>query len=195
MSEAATKFITDVALHFTRPKFDGEASERAWFLAMVRNMRGFSPEILRQAAQILIDQRADRRFPLPKECKDACFEAVKILKAQTPRLVGSQVSRGATNDEREALAYELILGPLGKRAAREGWVHSLFTWTRDHMRLPESEADIQWCINSAKGFDREFERCRAAVPGSMQAKLAQLGFSMLAKREALETYVQTGVLP
>ena len=196
MSEAVTKFITAVAVHFPRPKSDSEGAEREWFASMVRNLRGFAPEVLTRAAGLIVDQRSDRRFPLPKECKAACFEAEKLLKAERPRLIGSQpISKGATNEDRERLAYELLLGPMGRRAAKEGWIHSLFTWTRDHMGLPSADHEIKFCIDGARGFDQEFERCRAAPPGSLNAKLVPLGLAMLAKRQALTDYVQTGVMP
>lgn len=197
MSTAVQKFIEEVIIHFPRREAS-EVDEMAWARSMKRNLEGFTPEVLARAAEIIIATCDRRDFQwLPKQCKEACFEAQKVLRAEKPRLIGSSpLAKGAaTFEEKEKLAMELILGPLGRRAAKEGWIHSLFTWTRDHMRLPESEGDIKWCQKAAKGFDKELDRCLGALPGSMNAKLVPLGMSMLKKRQDLAHYVETGVLP
>lgn len=192
---AVLKFIEQVALHFPRRE-SSAADEVAWAKSMERNLSGFSPAVLQNAAEIIIGTCDRRDFQwLPKQCKEACFEARRVLDAQSPKLKFHGPKADANHNDREKLAYELILGAMGKTAAREGWVHSLFTFTRDHMRLPENQFEINECIDAARGFDHALDCCRNAPDGSFQSTLVSLGVTMLTKRQKLENYVQTGVLP
>lgn len=199
MSAAVGRFIEEIALHFPRREAS-EQDEKAWARSMARNLGGFSAEVLERAAQIIIDTSGytggmkDFHW-LPKECKEACIKAQKALGHEKPDLKFHGPKADANYSDRETLAYELIAGPLGRRAAKEGWVHSLYTFTRDHMRLPTNTSEINWCIDCSRGFDREFQKCRDAPAGSIQSRLIELGLSMLNKRHALEKYVETGELP
>lgn len=213
MTAAVQKFLEEVLVHFPRREAS-ETDEMMWVRSMKREMEGFSPAVLAKAAQIIIGTCDRRDFQwLPKQCKAACYEADKLLKAERPRLVGTEppAPHVATTADRERLAMELILGPMGRQATREGWIHSLYTFARDHMRLPSTDkpctdkrqmhrehgpcSEVECCKYAARGFDKAFDDCRAADPASLQGKLVKLGLSMAQKRDALAKYVETGVLP
>lgn len=214
---AVAKFVAGLAVHFGEPKFDVSDTDKPkahaeWLKAMSRNFGGYSDEVLQRTCELIVANRTYRTFPLIAEIKKAAIEADKQVRADKPRLIGT--TPGAvvpTNSDRERLALELILGPMGRQATREGWIHSLYTFTRDNMRLPSADkpcpdkrkmhcehgplSEVECCKHAARGFDKAFDECRGADPFSLQGKLVKLGVSMAQKRDALARYVETGVLP
>ena len=222
------EFVAKLNVHFGEPKFDvPDASKKQamseWTRAMKRNFEGFPDEVLARAADDIIATRQYRSFPLISECKKAVIEADKSVKAERPRLAISASDEGQADnhDYRERIAYELLLGPMGRQAAKEGWVYGLFNFVRDHMRLPSPTAHC----GDKRGLHREHGPCSeveclkrgsAGVMTTLEnlyrnqydilpSKRAdweqqRLGFiaigeTMIKRREALENYVKTGVLP
>lgn len=212
-----SKFVAGLAVHFGEPKFEVSDLDKPkayadWLRAMVRNFGSYSDEALQRTCELIVANRTYRTFPLVAEIKKAAIEADKQVRADKPRLIGTTPGAVAsTSPDRERLAMELILGAMGRQATREGWIHSLFTFTRDHMRLPSKDkpctdkrqmhrehgpcSEVECCKYAARGFDKAFDDCRAADPASLQGKLVKLGLSMAQKRDALAKYVETGVLP
>lgn len=228
MSDTVLQFIDALTVHFGEPKFDVSDTDkpnahREWMRAMVRNFGSFSEATLQRAADDIVSTRQYRSFPLVSECKKAVLEADKNLRAERPRLpIGPTEGKETdSNDYRERIAYELLLGPMGRQAAKEGWVYGLFNFVRDHMRLPSPTAHC----GDKRGLHREHGPCSeveclkrgsAGVMTTLEnlyrnefdilpSKRAdweqqRLGFiaigeTMIKRREALENYVKTGVLP
>ena len=158
MSQGFSNFITTLVMHFP-VKHESPAREAEWLKGMAITLRGYQPSTLARAAEWMIENRKDRRFPLPAECREACMKAFERERLETPMLLGKMDKLSDWHPSREKLAYELLAGPLGKRAATEGWILALFDFTRKNMRLPAEGFEVANCIASAKGFDRAFENC------------------------------------
>lgn len=209
-TDAVSNFISGLAVHFGEPKFDvadvdKPEAHREWLRAMVRNFGGYSDAVLQRACDLIVANRTYRTFPLISECKKAVIEADKQDKAENPRLIGSQPNKNATYDDRERLAMELILGSMGKRAGRENWIGMLYEFTRNNMRLPQNDAEINHLIRESRLADKDYEKLlrndydihpeNALQWTKMRGALIQGWDGRFAKRKSLTEYVQTGVMP
>jgi len=203
MSYDVSDMISDLAIQFGRPKFKGVSEAEyprayAEFLKVINPaLRIFTGEELKKAAEILIATRKYRSFPLVYECREACIEAAKTLKAERPRLLGGDDMRAVPPDwapHRENIANELVMTSLGRRAAKEGWVSALWQFIRKEMRLP-NDAEIKTCIADAKGVDEWTERASRGECGAQSLAVMRLGESMLKRRDELKAMVLDGVLP
>lgn len=220
-------FLSRLVVHFGEPKFDVAEGERAeahkqWLRDMVRSLKDANAEVLDRAAGLIIDRRKYRSFPLLSDIRDACEAAAEDIKRERPRLIGHQpVQHGSTIEDRENFARDLLLGAMGRQAAREGWIFGLFTFARDHMRLPSATAhcgdkrkmhrdhgpcsEVECIKRGSEGVMTALEalyRNHQDILPSKRAEweeqrkgLISIGEKMLAKREALTKYVETGVLP
>jgi hypothetical protein len=189
VSEAVSNFISELSLHFSK-RFDSEAAEDQWLDSMRRNLRTYSPSVLKRACQRIVDTRKDRYFPLPAECRRACEEIEKVERAENARPLDTHahpLQVGA--DWKYRLADDLIMCGLGKRAAQEGWILSLHDYCRNNGRLPTQEHEIRKCIQDAKGFDQAYEDVLNGNGGALTKALEALGDTMLKRREALREKV------
>jgi hypothetical protein len=198
MSQSVSNFITSLVVHFP-VRHDSDAAENAWLQSMLKNLKPYGASVLSRAAQRIIDNRKDRRFPLPAECRSACEEIIKLDRAsETPRFEAA--SNNATSaqseyDRRYAHADWLITqAPIGKAAAKEGWVLSLHDFIRINGRLPTERHEIDKCKASAKGFDQAFAECVRGEAGFLSRPLLGLGESMLRRRHKIEDMVLHGVV-
>ena len=193
--EAIARFIAVVALHFPRPKFnEDEAMEGAWIASMNRALGGFSSDTIAAAASQIVSSRKPKRdgrfFPVPAECVEICTEIERFAKmAATPLLAAPD--KNEWSDERLALAFDLVKGELGMRAAREGWIAALYRFCRKQMRLPNGP-EIDRCVREAAAFDRCLEGVRHGAAGKISGSLAELGKSILARRDELSARVLGG---
>ncbi len=186
MSQAISKFVADVALHFPN-RFDSEASEDEWLQSMFRNLRGYNSDVLNRAAQRIVDTRTDRRFPLPSECKKVCDDISTRDRAESGAKLEFDVTKTSPySDWRIKLADDLIACPLGKDAASEGWILSLHDFARMQGRLPIG-SEITKCKAGAKGFDEAYALCVRGEAGACGRSLRDLGDSMLKRREDLRS--------
>jgi hypothetical protein len=202
MSVAAGKFITTVMVFFPA-KFESDTHEEAWTDSMIRNLQGYSPDVLRRAAQKIIDTRDDkyaRRFPLPAECKQVCDDIIKWDHLQNgPKLLPDTKPREGEYDFKARLADELIIGPMGRQAAKEGWILSLHDFIRDFGRLPKgTEIDGRTtptmknrlsCKQAAEEFNAMYDEVLRGRGGACAKALEGLGDKMVAKREKLRRTV------
>lgn len=195
MTYSVIDFNEEIIAHFP-PKFrwdDGQ--KKSWVAAMVRELSGFSPEALQRAARQLIAKHRDDRTPNVAKCIAACSEAKRWVDAeknagQLP-IDGGQFSPGNLDwtAERLKLASELMNTPLGKQAAKEGWVGVLWSFARKNARLPQPGAEIEGCKTAAKGFDEAYALCVKNSHNPMMKKLEELGAEMLRRRHAIEQRV------
>lgn len=192
MNDKVSKFITALVLYFPL-RHESEATEKEWLSAMARTLRDYDGGTLAKAASAIIETRKDRRFPLPSECREACMKILEREKSE--KLIGQLPLERAYpefSQHREKLADDLVMGELGQRAAREGWISALHQFCRKTMRLPEG-ADINRCINDARGFDRALDQARGGGCGPFSRHIADLGVSMLQRRQDLTDMVLNGV--
>lgn len=80
-----------------------------------------------------------------------------------------------------AIADKLIVGPLGREAAANGWILGLHDFCRHNHRLP-SENEKGRVILESSEFDEAFADCCAGRGGAAGEALKRLGESMLARR-------------
>lgn len=192
MSQAISKFVADVALHFPN-RFDSEAAEDEWLDSMARNLRGYSADVLKRAAQKIIDTRTDRRFPLPSECKKVCNEFAQQDAAEKPGMIADQKLPPAFSDWRVKLADDLIMCPMGREAAKDGWILALHDFARENGRLPAG-GEISKVKAVRKGFDAAYYGVINGNGGFCSAALKKLGDHMIARRKALADRVLHGVV-
>lgn len=199
MSANVSEFISHVVLHFGEPKFDVSDTDKPkayneWLRSLARSLRGFSPECLKKASEVIVETRKYRSFPLVSECIDACKDAQIWLNAQKPQLrFGPEKRMSEFSPDRTQLADELIMGEMGRMAAKEGWISALHQFCRKEMRLPDRD-EIKGCINAARAFDGGLEMARRGDCGPQSHAILQLGLTMLSKRQALADRVLHGVI-
>ena len=186
ISDAVKEFIAIVATHFPPPKFDDDGTKLAWVESMQRNLGHYKPDVLKAAADLIVDERGEtygtRKFPLPKECRQACHEVISRQQAERRSgslPIGDQPSPYA--NWRETLADDLIMTPLGREAAKGGWILGLHDFARREGRAPQGR-EIDQIKREAKEFDAAYEK---AVRGGwpLAREVEALGRSMLARRE------------
>jgi hypothetical protein len=196
---AALKFLNNLKVHFP-PRLPRPELEEAWVQSMVKELRGYSSPVLEAAASEIIRTRKRTDFPLPSECRDVC-EAIKKREENAARAaelpVGANRWMGRDSifsPERKRLADELIIGPMGKEAARDGWILSLHVFIRENGRLPDArKGEINKMKAAAKGFDEAYAQCvRGGWPEA--AKWMAFGDDMLARRAELTERVENGVI-
>lgn len=196
-------FISDLAVHYTTPKYDDPKDRQRWLKSFVVELRGASPEVLKRAAQLIINSRKNRYFPLVADCRQAVREAAELVKFEQ-RLQTLPTLRQALGDEwsqeRRDLADQLIKSGLGKEAANDGWILALWDFCRRFQRLPDDQryearnakeaedfagcSELKFCKRAACGFDEAYQQClRGGWPQAYELK--RLGDSMIAKRERL----------
>lgn len=190
-------FVAALETHFFPVKHDPPSRVTAWLASMFRDLRGYSSQVLDEAARDIIRNRKERYFPLPAECREAC-EAVKKRSDIASR--ASQLSATTWTYKRDddyapwrvQLADDLIRCDIGRQAVKEGWVLSLHDYARKHGKLP-TQAEFHGLKQAAKEFDRAYTECvRGGWPQA--AVLRDLGDKMIARREELSDMVQHGVV-
>ena len=196
---ATEDFISHLVLHFGEPKFDvGDFDKpkayREWLRSLSRALSGFTPDCLKKASELVVQTRKYRSFPLVSECIDACNDAQKWINAQKPALaLQDPMLIPQWSRDRTLLADDLVMGALGRRAANEGWISALHQFCRKEMRLPNDE-EIKACIERARGFDEGLEMAKNGECGAQSHHVAQLGMTMLARRQELVDMVLHGVM-
>lgn len=207
--EHISKFITEVAIHFSPPKFDTKDERNAWLTSLHRSLDGADQRVLERAAQIIIDTRKNSRsFPLPAECRAAVTAAAYELEfdkhIQTLPELRQQRGSGRSK-ERDEFTLTLLKSPLGREAARDGWVLACFDFTAREQRLPDNRryeprnqkereeyagcSEVEFCKRAARGFDEAYDAVLRGGGGAAAGMLEKLGDSMAAKREKLRAEV------
>jgi hypothetical protein len=208
--EHVSKFITDLAMHFSPPRFDQEHERQAWQRSIMMELHGASPEVLERAARIIIQTRKNRYFPLIAECRHAVSEAANEVRfdQNVETLPELRKSFGDEwSSERLRLAYDLIKSGMGKEAARSSppWILALWDFCRRFQRLPDGRryegrtekeredyagcSEIDFCKKSALDFDWAYDKCLRGEAGPQSYEFERLSASMLAKREKLRAEV------
>ena len=192
MTVAVANFIEQLLVHYP-VKHDSEEREDAWVNSMIGALKGYGANILQEVSHEIIRTRKYRNFPLLSEILDACDKVEKRReherRAQTlPAMRPSAGDEWST--ERVRLAYELCKGTqIGKEAARDGWVMSLWDFCRKHQRVPQGSAEQAACKRASQEFDEAYALAVRGAAGPLSMTLAKLGSSMLAKREKLAAEV------
>lgn len=208
--EDISGFITEIAVHYAPPKYSTANERDAWLRSIHTALKGSSPAVLARAAQIIIDGRKNRYFPLVADLREAIREAAEQIRfdqhvqtlPELRQLLGNEWSA-----ERVKLAYDLIHCAMGKEAAsaNPSWILALWNFCRRFQRLPDNRkyeartrleredygglSELEFCKRSARDFDEAYERSMQGTAGELSARIHQLGAAMLAKREKLRAEV------
>lgn len=145
MGNVSEKFIKPLLQVFTPPKTDDSA---AWVAVYQSALGSFGDDALAAAAQRIIGTRDVRSFPLPAECSVACRESIESMalsEKRASRPDNSSEIRGGPfdqrypewSDRRRKNADELIQCEMGRQAAREDWIWTLWDFCRENERLPD----------------------------------------------------------
>ena len=186
MNEAVFHFVREVAMHFPI-KHGSDEAERAWLESHSKVLSRFSPEVLRQAADKIVETRKYKTFPLPADIIEAC-EIVEKRAAIKHRAMTLPTLAPPTTDEwspeRQRIAYSVCRTALGRQAAREGWVLRLWNFARVELRHP-GEQEVERLKREVKAHKQLIAQCHAGSAGHFSASLAKLGDGMLAKEDRL----------
>jgi len=166
--------LTRLSVVFGRPDSDDPA---AYIEELARLIRGYTTQEQDKAADFLIRNHVPtnrKPWPAPNEIVTACSDARELL--NPPKEDDKKKIKDWTGDVLK-LADSLIQSDLGRQAADEGWVHSLWDFCRVNRRLPTGY-EIAACQRHAKEFDAAYARCvHQNIP-----HLKALGDMMLARR-------------
>jgi hypothetical protein len=187
-SKAVTQFVDGVLQHYPPFRWD-ESQERSWMDTLIRELSGFSDDVLSRATKEMIRTRKDRRIPLVSECIDYCLDAKKWLGAEKS---SGELSTGPApanasfldwTEDAFKLSRDLMSGPMGLQAAKEGWIGCLDAYCRKFKRLPPA-GEIPTLQRQAREFNETFNKC---VRGGFQdaARWASMGEEMLRRRNKL----------
>ena len=199
MSKAVVQFIAVVSIHFKPPtKVGDETAERAWHASMIRQLQHYSPELLARAADYIVTTRHPERdgrwFPAPAECHEYVKQAERLLKHEsnpTPLLATAVAKGDPWSTERQNLADIIVTTtPLGKRAAKEGWVMQLWDFIREEQRAPTTNAEFVELQERSKRFDDMIRRLYETDEfGRLTGTLRRFGQTFLDERQRLRARV------
>ena len=193
MSSKVSEFVSKLVMHFP-VRFDSDERQIEWVDSMTVAFRGYDGDVLMRAAQKTIDTRTDRKFPLIAELHKICREIIyddKITQKALPGVTSAERADPAS-PERARLADDLVLGEMGRQAAREGWILHLWHFVRDNGRLPE-QRQIQKLKDEVRGFEEALDHARKGGWDQAQV-LVKTGTSMLSRRQELAERVLHGVV-
>lgn len=166
MNKAVTTFIETMTVRWPPFRWD-ELQERAYADDLMRELSGYSPEVLERARRDMVRKRTKTQTPSVAECLAACAEAKRWSTVETSKdqLISNPAREGLSewSPERVGLAYELIRTTLGKQAARENWILGLWNFIRRQGRHP-AEKEISQLRADAKSFDETHARIVRASP-------------------------------
>lgn len=190
-AEGVGKFISIVAVHFPKPRFDDpDVDVELWQASLTRMLDRFSDAVLARAADRIIRTRDRKKdgafFPVPSECIAACESTERVLAAEeriakTPLLAVDKAPKEWSR-ERHQLALDILGTPLGMEAVRERWHGALYDFFYAHQRMP-SPAELVGVKAKARAFLAAIAECEQGAHGELSKPLARLGNSIRARRE------------
>ena len=185
---SAVEFAEAIITHWPPFRWD-EHQETSWTQALVREIGGFEKEVLGKALAALIRTRRDTKTPTVAVCIDACVSERRYLEAQKvveTLPVDAQKAAGKWPSyvaQRDPNIDVLVKSPLGRQAAKEGWIGAMYAFAMEHRRLPLDNAhvpapkglssndprhpiqpyvgmtEIAMCKQQAKDFDEAYAMC------------------------------------
>lgn len=143
-----------------------------------RALAGWDERTLNQAADRLV--KTAKFFPRPAEVIEVC-EAIAAERV-VPEV--NAASNGPWSSAAYTEANRLINSPMGREAAKEGWIGQLHDYCREHRKLPNASrvADLK---REARLFDEAYSACCAGKGGTLNDALKKLGESFLTNRNRL----------
>ena len=202
--EGKARFITTLRTHLNVAIYEPnrDAKELAWTRSIGNTVNPYDDDSLDEAIEKILNSRTgkgsdDRRFPLPGEIRKVCDQIIldrkrpSMLDAEAEAQKSSPWSRGRS----KFVVEHLLSGEMGKRAAREGWIGSLFDECRARNALP-SENEVWKIKETSRKFQETRQMCHAgagwpstALGLSMGGACANLGDTIEKRNRLLASIV------
>jgi hypothetical protein len=147
-TEAAIDLIDTVLKMFPPYRWDAE-QEEIYGKTVIAKLKEFPVAVITETRDKIVGDRDDRRTPMVSEIIAIAKEVDLWQKRQQGELVTTEQKETRFSEERERLANDICKGPIGRQAAREGWVLPLWNFIVEHNRAPEGAA-IEACKRTAK---------------------------------------------
>lgn len=177
------KMISRLAIVYGQP----DSPDPVAFLEeFSRLLSSYSETTLDAATDRVLKKHRGRQWPTPAECIAACEEVLETDRAAEARRPAMVENYPEWTDAAIERANKLIQSPLGRQAAKEGWISPLWDYCRVAGELPDSASAIHRCKVIARGFDEAYAQVsRGEGHVQLSAALKKLGDSMLERRNKL----------
>lgn len=197
------QFIGLVEAFFPRPNFKGDKARMALWARSLRDaLSPYDEDVLLAAAREINrtrDPKKDgKKFPKPAECIAVCEAQRKLMMFQSAPLLETREAIEARENthwlayyskERMRLARDLCNTPLGKQAAREGWIAGLFDFIRVYRRVP-NDKEVSAIIDETRAIDETVARINSLkAPDRMTRAFREMAETMLRRRKELAVEV------
>ena len=176
----SNRLIARIATVFGTP--DHSTDPEGFIRELARVTKSYSEPELEKAADHLLSTFVPTQrkpWPTPAEICCACQDARELL--NPPRPIPYRYPDWSP--ESISKAYKLIVSDVGRRAADEGWILSLWDFCRKKHRLPNASEQV-----TIKGHAHSFNEAFAEVERGktpLDKMLKALGETMLRRRDKL----------
>lgn len=152
-------FIMAIVMRWPAPHTWPNDRKAAWGADLADQLGNEKPEVLRHALKLMIAGRSYNTTPPVADVMKVVNQAVRETAArrqvdQLKLIVGAEPGQrveGHWTKERVKLAYELIQTDPGRKAAKEGYIHSFWTYVIEYGEAPKDHA-----INAkVRGYTKE----------------------------------------
>lgn len=150
-------------------------------------LRPYSGPVLAAAYARLRDTRQYPTWPPVGDCVAAARECARTAGGETRGSAPREIPYAEWTAARMAEADALCRSPLGRQAAREGWLLSAHDYCRQHRRLPPEHVLPQ--LKAAAAFVTAYASGGADDDGPAAAALRRLAAAILQRREEVRARV------
>lgn len=163
MGRQAANKLAYAALQVFAPATWDEEQEATWTGYVVPEIEGMADEVIEAGTKHMLRRRKRKDgMPSVAECVEYCEEADRWIKQKQGKenlQIEEQPAVGHLEwtADRQKLASDLILCALGKQAAKEGWIKSLWNFARKNGRLPQPN-EIEGCKREHKEFHETYAK-------------------------------------
>lgn len=200
MGRQAANKLAYAALQVFAPATWDEEQEQTWTGYVVPEIEGMADEIIEAGTKQMLRRRKRKDgMPSVAEVIEYCEEADRWIKQKQGKenlqIEQPFVPHGAWTGDRKQLADELIRTPLGKQAAKEGWIGVLWDFCRNQQRLPQQGKEVEELKRESKAVDAAYalavRNASTTDPkqkqfAEMNAKLVAWGDAVMERRRGLE---------
>jgi hypothetical protein len=199
-TKGVLQFIDDLSVNFSFRKDWDEEREKNWSTLMVRELGGYSDDILARACREIILTRGKRQgeqwMPTIAECLNACKEAKYWIEAEKQKqslpLERKKTASPYSPERKVFVRNHLLRSEIGKRAANEGWARALQDFCRVNNRLPDQREAEKLIKASQETF--EIYEGLLRKTDSISRVLAETGRLMMEREKALADFILHGVV-
>lgn len=187
--EAAIDLIDTVLKMFPPYRWEPD-QEETYGKTLMAKLRDFPVAVILETRDKIVGERTDRRTPMVSEIIAMARDIDNWRKRQQGELVmTSEQKQARFSEERERLANDICRGPIGRQAAREGWVLPLWNHIVEHGRAPD-ERGIEACKRTAEEAVKFYEELlRKDDRSAMHKSLLGIAEGFERRRKNLEVMI------